>query len=67
MKNSEEEENYIITDMDWIKDFKEDIKKYQKIGETLNDTLIRIKILYLSEIHSFLFNKLIKFSGLFFQ
>ena len=30
--------------MDWIKDFKEDIKKYQKIGETLNDTLIRIKI-----------------------
>ena len=44
LKKSEEEEKYIITDMDWIKDFKEDIKKYQKIGETLNDTLIRIKI-----------------------
>ena len=30
--------------MDWTKDFKEDIKNYKKIGEPLNDALIRFKI-----------------------
>ena len=48
LKKSEEEENYIVTDMDWIKDYKEDIKKYEKIGEPLNDALIRVKIENLS-------------------
>ena len=45
LKKSEEEEDFIIiVSMEWPKEFKEKFEKYEKIGESLNDALLRAKL-----------------------
>ena len=43
-KSEEENEKYLIYEIEWIKKTEEAIKEYEKVGEPLDDLLIKVKI-----------------------
>ena len=57
LKKSEEEETYFIPEKENVKHFMEEIKKYEKVGHSLNDALIKVKIKNLPKYQYGVFRK----------